>query len=261
MQTYTPYHTLENALRWWPLIVIGMLIGTAAAWGFSRTVQPLYEARAEITINIDLTRTGILTQAETDLAINAAGSIIDSADLRARLLAQAQARGIVLSPEQYAKSVFLERKAESYALRVLLPDPAQAAWLTETWSQLALTDLQTAAEHALAAEGLQNSIDGLTTCLQQAADTTNSAACPDLPAIQAALQQTGDALAAERQAARALFPGLRFSLNRGAQLLPEAVNYNRKWMLLAGALLGLLAGVAAIGLRLPERLSRSSRRA
>lgn len=260
MRTYTPYHTLEYALRWWPLIVIGMLLGTAAAWGFSRAAQPLYEARAEITLNIDLTRTGILTQEETDMAINAAGSIIDSADLRARLLADAQAQGVALTAEDYPQAAFLERKAESYALRVLLPDPAQAAWLADHWAELAEADLQTAAEHALAADALQNYIDGLTSCLQQAADS-GAANCPGLPAIQAALQESGDALLAERQAARALFPGLRASLTRSAQTPSQPVNFNRKWMLLAGALLGLLAGIAAIGLRLPDAWQRSAKRA
>lgn len=262
MQTFRPYDTFANALRWWPLMVACAILGVLVALGFSALSDPIYEARAEITINIDLTRTGILTQEETDMAINATGSVIDSSDLRLRLLSDAQAAGIDIPAEKAASSLFVERKAESYALRVLLTDPQQAAWVANRWAELALADLQSAQEHAVMAEAYQRTIDGLSACIQQSAlDNTSLCGSMDLPALQAVLKQNAALLAEERLAARALFPGLRASYTRAPILPTEAVNYNRKWMLLAGALLGLALGILIIGLNLPARFERSRARA
>lgn len=263
MDSYRPRDTLEYSLRWWWLIVVCMFLGTAAAWGISRLHAPIYEARAEITINIDLTRTGVLSQEETDMAINAAGALIDSTDLRRQLLADAEAKGIVFTGADDQKVVFMERKAESYALRVQLRDPQQAAWMVNHWAELAILDLQAAEQHALAAETLQRSIESLAACIQQASSDSNTPGCnpADLTVIQTALKETGAALTAERAAAHAIFPGLRASLTRTAEVPTAPVAFYRKWMLLAGALLGLLIAVSALALRLPDKFSRSRKRA
>jgi len=259
MKPYDPYETLDDALRWWWLIVLLMLLGGLIALGISQTQTPIYEARAEITLNVDLTRTGVISQEETDMVINAAGALIDSTDLRHQLRSEAITSGIQsLDEDRFLKVVFLERKAQSYVLRVQLEDPSQAAWLANRWAELAYANLQQAVQHAVSAQVLERHLDSLASCIQQSSSENALLGCTlaNLPSVQAALQETQQALQLEKQEAHAIIPAMLVSVTRTADVPTQAVDYNRKWLLLAGVLLGMLVGVSAIALKIPGRLTQ-----
>lgn len=254
------YNSLDDfnaALRYWWLIVLLMTAGVILGWLFFQIQPPLYEARAEIALNVDLSRTGTLSDKNQDILINTTGRLMASAPIMDDLRQQAMQAGWLVSDENFQRTFFIERKAESYILRVQHRNPQAALALADHWSDLALRALETASLSALQADHLERYLDGLTTCLQQQPlNGVENVMCPfqNSQQIQTEITRTGERILTARANARGLIPGMRFTLTRPAVLLPEPVQFQRSNYLLAGALIGLIGALAAIHLRLPERL-------
>ncbi|MEN4011453.1 MAG: hypothetical protein ROW48_05425 [Bellilinea sp.] len=254
---------LKTALRYWWLIIIGMLAGLSAGWVVSQMQPPLYEARAIIAINVDLARTGTLSDLNQDILINTTGRIMASAPIMDDLRRQAAQTGMIQTGETFNRLAFIERKAESFVLRVQHHDPQSALNLVDRWSDLAMRALETASQRALAAETMQRYLDGLVECIRAvpaAGVETNYCAMTNLNQVQQEIERTGAEILLARHAARGIIPGLRFTLTHPAALLPEAAQFERSNYLLAGAGIGLLLALWAIHLRLPARwTARKSR--
>ncbi len=258
----SPYNLLDDlnaALRYWWLIAVlttaGVILGLIAF----QIQPPLYEARAEIALNVDLSRTGTLSDRNQDILINTTGRLMASAPIMDDLRQQAIQQDWLADASNPQQMFFIERKAESFVLRVQHRNPQAALALTDHWSDLALRALETASFYALQADHLERYLDSLTICLnQQAIRGVEISACPfqNLQQIEAEIVQTGEKILTAREKARGLIPGIRFTLTQPAALLPEPVQFQRSAYLLAGALIGLVLALFAIHFRLPERLSK-----
>jgi len=258
----SPYNLLDDlnaALRYWWLIVVLMTAGVILGWILFQIQPPLYEARAEIALNVDLSRTGTLSDTNQDILINTTGRVMATAAIMDDLKQQATKAGWLAANSNPQRIFFIERKAESFILRVQHPNPQAALELTDRWSELALRALESASQNALQADHLERYLDGLTTCLQQqTSGGVEIHACPfqDLQQLQTEINKTGEEILKSRVNARGLIPGIRFALTQPAELLPEPVQFQRSTGLLAGALIGLVAALFVIHFRLPERLSK-----
>jgi len=251
-EAYTLKEDLDYTLRNWWLLVLLMLAGVAAGWGFSLLNPPWYEARAEITVNIDISRTGTLTGENQDMLIDAVGDIIGSPIVMQSVQKKLEPPAI--------QAVYLERKADRFALRVVGRSQPQVLELAEIWSGLAINTLDQASQHVIAAEILERYLDSLIECVRQAPSTGVSAQICNLPSfaeIQLIIKEAGEELQQEKKAALGLIPGIRYWLSQPAQLSTQVVQYNRKYLLLGGAFIGLVLGIWFLHLRLPERLKRS----
>lgn len=254
---YNPLDDLNAALRYWWLIVLLMSAGVIIGWIFFQIQPPLYEARAEIALNVDLSRTGTLSDKNQDILLNTTGRVMASAAIIDDLQQQALQAGWLSPISNPQRVFFIERKAESFILRVQHRNPQAALTLTDRWSDLALRALESASLHALQADLLERYLDSLIFCLQQqAAGGVEINPCPvqNLAALQTAIAATGEQLLSARSGARGVIPGIRFTLAQPAALLPEPVQFQRSTYLLAGALMGLVLALVAIHLRLPDRL-------
>jgi uncharacterized protein involved in exopolysaccharide biosynthesis len=254
--SHHPSDALEYTQRHWLWIVFLAVVGTCIGWLFSLTTPARYEAQLQITLSLDLSRTGTPGEEELEMVINAIGNILDSPSVRHQLLQDAQNASIPLNPSLLSECAFVERKNQSYVLRVRWSDPQQAAWLVNRWGTLAFADLQDAENHALAAESLQRHMDGLSGCLAEAAVSDPAPAiCPtDLSVLQTAIQETSQQILMERQAGRGFFPGLRAIAPEPAEVPQQPVQFGRGNLIVAGCLLGVLAGILALWLHLPDRL-------
>ncbi|GIV63573.1 MAG: hypothetical protein KatS3mg045_0912 [Bellilinea sp.] len=258
----SPYNLLDDldaALRYWWLIVVLMTAGVILGWIIFQIQPPLYEARAEIALNVDLSRTGTLSDTNQDILINTTGRVMATAAIMDDLKQQAMKTGWLSPTGNPQRVFFIERKAESFILRVQHRNPQAALELTDRWSELALRALESASLSALHAEQLERYLDGLTVCLQQqTSGGMEIHPCPfkDLQQLQTEITKTGEAIQNARANARGLIPGIRFVLTQPAALLPEPVQFQRSTYLLAGALAGLVAALFAIHFRLPKRLSK-----
>jgi len=167
-----------------------------------------------------------------------------------------------ISPAAHAVT-FLERKADRFALRVEARDPHEAAAIASRWSQLALAKLDEASQHVISADILQRSIDNLSACIEQLPSTgpvSENCAQPSFAGIQALIQESGSQLQQEKAASLGLIPGIRYWLSQTPEMPSQPVQYDRKYLLLGGGLIGLVAGLWLLHVRLPDRIGRSKPR-
>lgn len=252
-ESYILKNDLDYTLKYWWLIVLLMLIGVTLGWGFSQLNPPLYEAQAEITVSVDISRTGTLTGESQDMLIDNVGDIIGSPAVMDFVNSQ-------LEPPR-AQAVYLERKADRFALRVVGRNQEAILDLAERWSELAINELDQASQHAISAEILERYLDSLTDCVGQFPSTgVNAEICslPSFAEIQASIQEVGAQLQQEKESSLGLIPGIRYWLSRSAQLSTQPVQYHRKYLLLSGAVIGLILGIWLLHNRLPERIKRSA---
>ena len=81
-QPFVPLVVLENALRYWWIVAVAIILGGAAGLLAHSFKPPLYESMAEFSIAVDLIGTGPLTQYEEDLGINTAGNVMVADDVK-----------------------------------------------------------------------------------------------------------------------------------------------------------------------------------
>lgn len=251
---YSPKDDLDYSLRYWWLVVLLMAAGVAAGWIFNKLIPPVYESGAEISVSIDITRTGTLTGENQDMLIDAVGDIIGSPQVMEALAAEIQ------NPEDL--KTYLERKADRFALRVTGRNPQQIMGTAERWSELAIAELDKASQHVIRAEILERSIDGLSNCvklLPSGGDPAGSCDQLSFDEVQKTIDKAGAELQTEKAASLGLIPGIRYWLSQTPQVPTQPVQYNRKQLLLAGAVIGLVLGLWLLHMRLPDRLVRRNR--
>lgn len=252
---YIPKDDLDYTLRRWWLLVLMMLIGAGIGWIFSQIHPPIYEAQAEITISIDVSRTGTLTGENQDMLIDAAGDIIGAPEVMAALESE-------LDPPA-VRQFYLERKADRFALRVVGQNPQRIERAAKRWSDLAISALDQASQHVIAADILERYIRSLTACVEQIPSTfTGGEICglPSINEVQETIAEAGAQYHQEIAGTRGLVPGVRYWLSREARTAEKPVQYNRKYLLLGGALIGFSIGLWLLHIRFPDRLWRRSHR-
>ncbi len=261
---YQPSQDFIAARRYWWLIVLFMLAGLAAAWGFASLNPPWYEARAEIAVNFDLHRTGTLTGENQDILVNTVGKIISSAPIMDALMSDARSMGFDGDAANFLRIAVAERKAESFVLRVQHPDSRFSLQMAERWTDYALAALDRAEKAAIEADLLHRYLDGLAGCLQGlASSTTGDSTCPvtTLEDLQAQISRTQQALLETRAEARGLTSGVRHTLVQPAALLERPVQYQSSRLLLAGTGIGFILALLVIHFQIPRWLLREGRRA
>lgn len=254
MDELSPLGVFEQALaRWWMVALI-TICGGGIGWAFHWQNPPLYEARAVFSVSIDFVQTGNLDQYEVDHAINMAGDLIGSTSVLDQVASQARAQGIQVDAQSLLANGTVERQEQNYMLRYRNTDPQKAAIVANLWAEEGLRELQTAFEHSLSANDLQQRIDELEMCLRRsvAVDPVYSGCgLQDLGQIQAEIQKENAALIPEVQASRGIIPALRFELSQKATAPTRPAVFDQNKLVLAGAFIGFLLGIWMANTRLP----------
>ena len=165
--TFIPINTLKNVIRHWQQVALFMLAGALLGWLAYLFLPPIYESSAEITVSIDFSRTGLLTDIEEDQIMVTAGDVINSSVTVEKLLTQAAAEKIDISPETFRTNSYLERQNQKWILRIQSHEPLRAKRLAELWAQIAFETLTEAYSHALTADRLLRYSDSLVSCMEQ----------------------------------------------------------------------------------------------
>jgi hypothetical protein len=185
------------------------------------------------------------------MLIDAAGDVIGAPAVMAALESE-------LDPPDVQR-LYLERKSDRFALRVVGRDQQRVERLAQRWSELAISALDQAARHVIAADILERYISSLTVCVEQIPSSWNGGdfcGLPSLSEVQRTIREAGMQLHQEMAASQGLIPGIRYWLSKEAQLSEKPVQYNRKYLLLGGGLIGFALGTWLLHLRLPERIRR-----
>jgi len=238
------------ARRWW-IVTLAILIGGLGGWFFHLSQAPIYDASAAFTVAIDFTQTGPLLEWEQDQAINALREVLRSPDILAQVRREAEQRGH--SP---AASYIQERRQSVIELHVRHTDASQSAEQANHWANLAYATAVEAYSHALQASSLRHYLASLNDCLQaQPADPQTLCSELSLEELDRRRQQVEADLQSELLASKSLPPILVFDLAAPAEVPSDPVAYRLSWLILAGTLIGLVAGIF-VAIWLPEHPKR-----
>lgn len=238
---FSPAEGLERALaRWW-WIVVGVLVGGLAGLLVWALQPPVYEAGFAIPTTIDFTNTGELTQFEEDLAMEAAGAALARPAMRTQL-----AENAGLPYADLAGMLRAERRIGTWLLRVRARDAGQAEAIATDWLRLTGEEIRALRAHALAADGLSRQLASLEGCLARAANAEPSQGTCALPQdvdLQAEIAALSARLLEEKALSQGVSSGVVFGEIPARVEPARTVAGERGTLGLAGALLGLLAGI------------------
>ncbi|MRR31505.1 hypothetical protein EG834_14540 [bacterium] len=253
--TISPREKALTILTYWWVVAAAAILGGLAGLGIFALKEPVYEAQVSITMGINFARTGYMEQYDKDLALGLAGSLIYSADVLQQVVDDAQAENIAVDFASLKHDSSLERKSYEWILRVRHTNPEQAVFLANHWIDLGVASLGTALQHAVSADGLQEYMNSLETCVEQVAVNAVVPACPyaSLTELQTNLSRTENEFLLEKQAARNVFPYISYQVTQLATTPQAPVVYGRNNLVLAGLLIGLLAGTTVVSSGLPAR--------
>lgn len=233
----------------WKLLVIGAILGGFAGLGISRTLNPQYETFVVYSFGFDYARTGLMTDIEEDQAMETAGDIINSTDVRNTVAERAGELGIKLSDEEIRTGFSAERRFGQWLLKVRRADSKEAALLANMWGEAARTALQNAREAAWQADALHRYILSLESCFQQS--TSGLAAQPlcqasDRLKLQEEIQSSGTDLSLWQDTAQGYFPGLDFSWAQEAEESKTPIQFSVGILTLGGCLAGILVSLLTL---------------
>jgi hypothetical protein len=262
-QSFSPIDAFNRILNSWWWVFLFMLLGGAVGYGIHAFRPPEYESTAKISFNIDYTHSGQLSDVEEDQILGVAGDVIGSTAVLEKVVSAAQAQGISIDLPVLKQSVFQERKAYIWVMRVRQASPRQAAALAGLWGDAAYAALTDGRSHAQNAELLQRNLDGLVSCMQQSvSELPAQALCTqDLPVIQDGIKQVGAKLQVEKSAGQGISSALEFTQPDKSGEQNSPVIYGRNQVVLAAVLIGFILGMWSVYLGFPGRLVRSGRAA
>lgn len=259
--SFTPREKALSILTTWWIVAALAILGGLAGLGVFATRHPVYESQVTLTMGINFARTGILEQYDKDLALGTAAGIIYSTDVMQQVVEAATRSNIPLDYETLKDNSSMERKNSQWILSVQAGDPEDAAFLANTWIDIGIEALNSAYQHALTASSLQDYIDSLEYCMQQVAVNAVVPLCPfdSVTELQSELADASAQLFNEKQASRSLFPEMTFQVDQRAVPGENPVLYGRNNSVLAGMLIGLLAGIAVVSTDLPANRLKKAR--
>jgi hypothetical protein len=253
---------LTTALRGWWLLAIFILLGALLGLGIHQLQPTVYETGYTILTSVDLTNTGEQTQFEEDLAMEAVGQVIASANLYDRVAAAAVKEGIQTDGRAVRVAASVERRMGTWRTRLRGSDPAVIERLAAIWQEVALADLAAAHQHALVADGLQRKQLSLEACLNQStfSEPASGLCSPNsLRSLQMELRASARIITEERAASRGLTSGILIDLTPQPVGAAVEVLNRRGQMAAAGAAIGLIVGLWAMLSGLAARLLRGKR--
>jgi len=237
---------IKKLLTGWKRITILMVIGGLCGMGAAKLLTPVYEAKAAIAVTIDYTRTGALSDIQEDQAMRGLGCLIDSEAVRQAVQTQAEENGIQFDQQSLANNFTLERGDFRWLLRVRDTNPQQAADLANLWAEQAMSTLDVAMQHAIAADHYQQYLDSLDYCLQRLApEGMSSEPCVnlDFEYLSGEIIKTSAAIRDEQSQSYGLMPAMQFFLADEASVNTGAVQGTRGILVFSGAVLGFLIAV------------------
>jgi hypothetical protein len=245
---FSPADIFSRSLRLWWVVVIFAIIGGGLGFVVHRIFPPVFSSRAIITTSINFAQTGNLTDEKQDQAINAAGNVILSSAVEDAVLSQAADQGIVIDRNTFESNRFSDRMAYEWIIGVESKDPNEAAALTNLWGENAISVLNEYLLHALKAEALSETLDNLEACFEEVSVTApSSATCQSMGIneVQQSIDLTSSLLVTEIADSHAIISSMSFALDSKAVVATSPTYRNRNFMVLAGLLIGFIAGVLA----------------
>jgi len=240
---FSPQLLLKEVLnKWWftsLLFVLGGLFGLL----LSEFQPPIYESKAGFSITIDYTRTGFLSDIDQDQAMLGIGNLLKSDRVLQKCVQSANTIGYSLTLEDLREKISIERDGFTWSLRVRDESAISATELVDIWTKEATSVYQSAAEHALRAEGYFQYLDSLVNCFQRSTIGNNDngiCTLSNLNNISKEIQKTSKLAYQEKESSLGLMPALSAQLIGKGQTIQKPILFYRNILIIAGALVGIL---------------------
>lgn len=253
---------IKRSIRdWWILAAAGLL-GAIIGWLIFAAKTPIYQAEGVISVGIDFTRTGQLSDIEEDQMIGVVGDILNSPDVITRVVDEAGEKQINLDEGGFKKITKVERRQNQWILIVRQTDATIAKDLAELWTQTGYSRLVTSMAHAERAGHLQRYLDALESCLQKVTSsnmTTGLCGITTLQDMQKELESTGKRMVEEKTAAQGMLSGTTITLTRLPEQPSGPILFRQGELIMVGCLCGLLVGILGITTGWTDRLRRNGK--
>ena len=238
-------NSITASFKYWWIYVILMVCGGLIGLFVNTLVPPKHEARFSFAFNIDYIETGYLTQYDEDQILGAAGTIVYSWQTIEKVQQTLAEQNTIISLDDLLNDSHIERRTETWTLKVIRPDQAEALKIAQFWAEQANQDLTSAAWHALILDDLNSERSNLQKCIENISDPQPlNTICnfSSIVEIQSRLSEVDNEIAFEKDASRGLISAVTFNLVEEPHLMAQPVRNGRIEMILGGTLIGLLLG-------------------
>jgi Capsular polysaccharide biosynthesis protein len=228
----------------WLLVFVFMLGGAGIGGLLSLALPPVYEARALVSTNLELTQDAFITEIMLDAEINHIGELVFHPDIVDAVIAKEAGEGNSLTYDQLKKNTSVERQLMNTVIKVRDKNPHVAARIASEWAEILFTRLSEAYQHAVVLSGAKEQYNAIRGCL-----TANPRApqeyCRSLTAEEARveLERLVPIIIAESPHSLGLTVALNVSQYQPAALPEKPLYYSRGSLILGGALAGLVSGL------------------
>jgi hypothetical protein len=261
VEDISPRDSLEQALRYWWVIAMAMMIGGIVGWSIARFSEPVYEARAGYRIALD--EEAVLAeaqktnpQAELTYELRApyltpVALVFYALEVRDAVEKQALADGLAFPDDGFRNGqLSLDQRRSDWTVIVRHSDSETAAKLANLWVSKADEFLQEARKQAALAESIKIHLALLSHCFQDSslADGNQCAGTSfsDVEELQAQYQELDRQYQNALSASEGISTLASFEPGEVAQPPIRPVFYNAGLLMLTGSVLGLIVGGAIV---------------
>lgn len=259
VDTIIPRDVFLHSLRYWWLLALVSFAGGAVGFLLFQFKPPLYETRAIISVGIDFTQTGYLTDIEEDQMIGMVGDVISSTEVINKVEMIARNENLIGDDESVRKYLQLERWGFRWAARAQHNDPQIAAKLSNLWAETAMNTLEESYKHSSIAEGISRYILSLESCLQYLVvnePVHGLCSMNDLDELQTELGIASEELKVEMVKAKGITPATQLALSEIASIPDQPVRYGLNLLVFSGAILGFVFGIFIIEFLIPMKICK-----
>lgn len=259
---FSPRDALMRAIHRWWVVVLAAVVGGVVGLVVEAARPPQYEAGFRITVGIEQTIAGELTQYEEDVLLEAVGGILYAPAQLEAVARRATELGFPMTAEVLKQNSTVERRLATWLVRLRAPDAKTAEAIASAWMELSQADIVRAYASAQTADGLSRYLDSLVACLSRAVTELPAfGICTqaDLPILQAELERTGAAAAEARLAARGMSTSLLIDPAQMDLAPARRVALLRGELALAGGMIGFVVGIWLAQATWPGVLRRGRR--
>jgi len=236
----------------WLILIVLMIAGGLAGFLFSYIQAPLYESSASFGVTIDYTQTGALSDVQEDQAMRGVGYVLLYDELVEKTVSRINDQGLYpLGEDEFRDNAFMDRGDFRWIIRYRDSDPQRAFQIVSNWAAAAEESFIASLTHAQTAEFYLDVLNDLQRCYQQTA--------PQIPGQYCGFNNTDELLQEitrlsgiiqeEKSGSQGLFYALNVVLVEEAEIPENLIRYQTNLLVAAGAIAGLLIGMAYFGIR------------
>jgi uncharacterized protein involved in exopolysaccharide biosynthesis len=254
--SFAPGDLLSRFIRRWPVFIALTVAGGLLGWGTTYLRAPQYQAGAVLDVGFDYSLTVPLTRSEEGYvrervrSLLVSDAVLDDAISRVNddLLTYEE----IGVPDRLRDHIQLVERRTAWTFLATANSPKAAAAIADAWATASKQALEEAVSHAWRAAELQTAFFNLGCKLTEAEDVPGTAVWDcEADRGQTEPEDLAEAVRREVELTHGIIPALSVVRLNEAPLPERPILWGRGALILAGLLLGSLAGIVVVLRREP----------